>query len=57
MKISDLIGVALIVLGLLMTALNLLTARRPIADVQSLTVHELQSPRGDFAPRGARGNL
>jgi hypothetical protein len=57
MKISDLIGVALIVLGILMTVLNLLTARQPIADAQSLTVHELQSPRSEIAPRGAGSNL
>jgi hypothetical protein len=57
MKISDLIGVALIVLGILMTVLNLLSVRHPIADVQSFTVHELQSPRSEFAPRGAGGNL
>jgi hypothetical protein len=57
MKISDLIGVGLIILGILMTVLNLLTARQPIADVQSFTVHELQSPRSEITPRGAGGNL
>ncbi len=57
MKISDLIGVGLLVLGISLTVLNLLAARQPIADVQSFTVHELQSPRSEFAPRGAGGNL
>jgi hypothetical protein len=33
MKILDAIGVVLIVLGISMTVLNLLAARRPIADV------------------------
>jgi len=50
MKIIDVIGVGLIVLGISMTVLNFLAARRPIADVQSCTVHEI-------APRGADGNL
>jgi hypothetical protein len=50
MKIIDLIGVILIALGISMTVLNLLTARQPIADVQSFTVHEI-------APRRAGGNL
>lgn len=50
MKISDLIGVALIVLGILMTVLAFLAARQPIADVQSFTVREI-------APRGAGSNL
>jgi hypothetical protein len=64
MKIIDVIGVVLIVLGISLTVLNVLAARRPIADVQSFTVHELQSPRSElqsprseFAPRGAGGNL
>jgi len=57
MKIIDVIGIVLIVLGISMTVLNLLAARRPIAEVQSFTVHELQSPRSEFAPRGAGGNL
>jgi hypothetical protein len=57
MKISDLIGTLIIVLGILMTVLAFLAARHPIADVQSFTVHELQSPRSEFAPRGAGGNL
>jgi hypothetical protein len=50
MKIIDVIGVALIVLGIWMTVLSLLAARQPIADVQSFTVHEI-------APRCAGGNL
>jgi hypothetical protein len=50
MKIIDVIGVVLIVLGISMTVLNLLAARQPIADMQSFTVREI-------APRGARGNL
>ena len=50
MKTIDVIGVVLIATGLLMTALILLAARQPIADVQSFTVHEI-------APRGAGGNL
>jgi hypothetical protein len=57
MKISDLIGTLIIVLGILMTVLAFLAARHPIADVQSFTVHELQSPQSEFAPRGAGGNL
>ncbi len=50
MKIIDVIGVVLIVLGISMTVLRFLAARGPIADVQSFTVHEI-------APRGAGGNL
>jgi hypothetical protein len=50
MKIIDVIGVVLIVLGISITVLNLLSARQPIADVQSFTIHEM-------APRGAGGNL
>jgi len=50
MKIIDVIGVILIVLGISMTVLNLLAARQPIAGVQSFTVHEI-------APRSAGGNL
>ena len=50
MRIIDVIGVVLIVLGILMTVLNLLAARQPIAEVQSFTVHEI-------APRGAIGSL
>ena len=46
MKIINLIGVVLIVLGISMTVLTFLAARQPIADVQSFTVHEI-------APRGA----
>ena len=50
MKIIDVIGVVLIVLGIWMTVLSLLAAHQPIADVQSFTVHEI-------APRGAGDNL
>jgi len=50
MKIIDVIGVVLIVVGISMTVLSFLAARGPIADVQSFTVHEI-------APRGAGGNL
>jgi len=50
MKIIDVIGVVLIVLGISMTVLTFLAARQPIADVQSFTAHEI-------APRGAGGNL
>jgi hypothetical protein len=52
MKIIDVIGVVLIVLGISMTVLTFLAARQPMAmaDVQSFTVHEI-------APRGAGGNL
>jgi hypothetical protein len=50
MKIIDMIGVVLIVLGISITVLNLLAARQPIADVQSFTVHEI-------APPSAGGNL
>jgi hypothetical protein len=50
MKIIDVIGVVLIVLGISLTVLSFLAARGPIADVQSFTVHEI-------APRGAVGNL
>lgn len=57
MKISDLIGTLIIVIGILMTVLAFHSARQPIADVQSFTVHELQSPRSEIAPRGAGGNL
>ena len=57
MKIIDVIGIVLIVLGISMTVMSFLAARQPIAEVQSFTVHELQSPRSEFAPRGAGGNL
>jgi hypothetical protein len=50
MKISDMIGIGLIVLGIAMTVLLFLAQRQPIADVESFTVHEI-------APRGAGGNL
>jgi len=50
MKIIDVIGVVLIVLGISMAVLTFLAARQPMADVQSFTVHEI-------APRGAGGNL
>jgi hypothetical protein len=56
LKIIDVIGVVLIVLGISMTILTLLSARQPIADVQSLTVHELQSPRSQLALRGTGDN-
>jgi hypothetical protein len=50
MKIIDVIGVVLVVLGISMTVLTFLAAHQPIADVQSFTVHEI-------APRGVGGNL
>jgi hypothetical protein len=50
MRIIDVIGVILIVLGISMTVLNLLAARQPIAEVQLFTIHEI-------APRGAGGSL
>ena len=50
MKIIDVIGVVLIVLGISTTILSFLAARGPIADVQSFTVHEI-------TPRSAGGNL
>ncbi|MFZ3324924.1 MAG: hypothetical protein WA231_03100 [Methylocella sp.] len=49
MKIIDVIGVVLIVLGISMTVLNFLAARRSIADVESVTIYEI-------APRGAINN-
>jgi hypothetical protein len=49
MKIIDVIGVVLIVLGISMTVLTFLAARQQIADVQSFTAHEI-------APRGAINN-
>jgi hypothetical protein len=50
MKMIDVIGIVLIVVGIAMTVLNLLAARQPIADVQSFAIQEI-------APRGAGGNL
>jgi hypothetical protein len=50
MKISDMIGIALIVLGILMTVMNFFAGRSPIADMQSFEVHEI-------APRGATDSL
>ena len=50
MKIIDVIGVVLIVLGISITVLTRLVERQPIADVQPFTVHEI-------VPRGAGGNL
>jgi hypothetical protein len=49
MKIIDVIGFVLIVLGISMTVLNFLAARRSIADVESVTIYEI-------APRGAINN-
>jgi hypothetical protein len=46
MKIIDVIGFVLIVLGIAMTVLNFLATRRSIADVESVTIQEI-------APRGA----
>ena len=46
MKIIDVIGVVLIVLGISLTVLNLRAAHRPVADMQSFTIQEI-------APRGA----
>jgi hypothetical protein len=50
MKMIDVIGIVLIVVGIAMTVLNILAARQPIADVQSFTIQEI-------APRGGGGNL
>ena len=50
MKIIDVIGIVLIVVGIAMTVLNFLAARQPIADLQSFTIQEI-------APRGAGNNL
>jgi hypothetical protein len=50
MKMIDVIGIVLIVVGIAMTVLNILAARQPIADVQSFTVQEI-------APRDAGGKL
>lgn len=55
MKIVDLIGIGLIVLGIAMTVMNFRGSRWHGADMQSFTVHELESPRSEVAPRG-RGN-
>lgn len=41
MKIIDVIGIILIVLGISMTALNYYVARRSIANVESVTIHEI----------------
>ena len=41
MKISDFILIVLIVFGISMTVMNLLAARKPIASVQSFTLHEI----------------
>ncbi|MGH9675879.1 MAG: hypothetical protein ACRD36_02150 [Candidatus Acidiferrum sp.] len=50
LTIIDVIGIALIVLGIAITVLNFLAARRSIADVGTITLHEI-------APRGAVNNL
>ena len=50
MKMIDVIGIILIVVGIAMTVLNVLAARQPFADVQSFTIQEI-------APRGAGGNV
>jgi hypothetical protein len=49
MKISDVIGIGLIVVGIAMTVLTFFATRQPIADVQSFTVHEI-APRGANTP-------
>jgi hypothetical protein len=49
MKIIDVIGFVLIALGISMTVLNFLAARRSIADAESVAIHEI-------APRGAVNN-
>lgn len=50
MKIIDVIGIILIVLGISMTALNFYAARRSIANVESITIHEI-------APRAPANNI
>jgi hypothetical protein len=44
MKIIDVIGIVLIALGISVTVLNFLAARRSIAGVESVTIHEI-APR------------
>ncbi|MGH6846756.1 MAG: hypothetical protein ACREC0_04740 [Methylocella sp.] len=48
LTIIDVIGIVLIVIGISMTVLNFLATRQSIADVESVTIHEI-------APRGAPG--
>ncbi|MGH6842399.1 MAG: hypothetical protein ACREDV_09970 [Methylocella sp.] len=64
MKIIDVIGIGLVVLGIAVTLLNFRAARTAVPGKQSFTVHELQSPRSEpqsprseFAPRGRGNNL
>ncbi len=49
MKIVDVIGIVLVVLGISVTVLNFLAARRSITDVELVTIHEI-------APRGTPNN-
>ncbi|MGQ0446141.1 MAG: hypothetical protein ACT4O2_13705 [Beijerinckiaceae bacterium] len=57
MKIIDVIGIGLVVLGIAMTLLNFRAARTPVPGMQSFTVHEPQGPRSEFSPRGRGNNL
>lgn len=41
-KLIDMFFVALIVLGIAMTVLNFIAQRRPMADVQSVEIHEVK---------------
>ena len=49
LTIVDVIGIVLIVLGISMTVLNFYAARRSIAGVEPVAIHEI-------APRGAVNN-
>ncbi|MGH6812871.1 MAG: hypothetical protein ACREDM_11205 [Methylocella sp.] len=50
MKIIDAIGIALIVLGIAMTVLNIIAIHKPVAGGGQAAVHET-------GPRGAVNNL
>jgi hypothetical protein len=56
MKISDVMGILLIAVGILMTVLNYVAAHSPIANVQSFEVHEIVPRGGSLAGFSQRGD-
>jgi hypothetical protein len=44
-KIIDVIGIVLIILGITLTVMNFLAMRQPIANVESFTIQEIEQPK------------
>jgi hypothetical protein len=53
LTIIDVFGIILIVLGISMTVLNFLAARRSIAGVESVTIRKSGPSVHQIAPRGS----